>query len=108
MGGNYKMNDQGYDILQDMLDLYDDNTCRHENTERGGYLWTICCDCDMKWADDRGGFVPYQDPKCVAEARVFLERENCMRILKVDDGISEKRDRQLNVDKLVHVGGGII
>ncbi len=32
--------------------LYD-VTCAHENTHRGGAIWTICDDCGQKWSDDR-------------------------------------------------------
>ena len=32
--------------------------CPHENLSRGGSIWTICDDFDMKSADDRGGFKP--------------------------------------------------
>jgi iron complex transport system substrate-binding protein len=42
----------------------------HEDTYRGGSIWTICSACGMKWADDngRGGFVPYQTPKAIEDA----------------------------------------
>ncbi len=51
------------------LDYYDRNACPHENTHRGGFIWTICDDCGKKWADDEGGFVAYSDPPHVAELR---------------------------------------
>ena len=38
--------------------------CQHEETYRGGFIWTICHDCGRKWADDKGGFVPYQGNSC--------------------------------------------
>ena len=38
------------------------NTCQHENTIRGGTLWTLCQDCGRKWADDEGGFPGFQEP----------------------------------------------
>lgn len=59
--------------LRKMLDHYDRNTCTHEVTYRGGSIWTICESCGKSWADDRGGFVPYRDPKRVVEARAALE-----------------------------------
>lgn len=34
------------------------NQCAHENTHRGGAIWTICDSCRAKWADDQGGFKP--------------------------------------------------
>ena len=39
------------------------NMCFHENTHRGGAIWTICDDCGAKWADDRGGFKKPKLPK---------------------------------------------
>ena len=49
-------------------------TCLHEDTYRGGTIWTICKDCGMKWADDEGGFVPHEYPKAVQEAfDVFMK-----------------------------------
>jgi hypothetical protein len=29
--------------------------CSHEETYRGGFIWEICSQCGMKWADDEGG-----------------------------------------------------
>lgn len=55
--------------LRDMLEEFDRNTCVHEDTRRGGAIWTICDACGMKWADDSGGFKPYEDPPVVARAR---------------------------------------
>ncbi len=47
--------------------------CQHDYTHRGGVLWTICDECGEKWADDRGGFKPYQTPAYIAEARAALK-----------------------------------
>lgn len=58
--------------LTNVLDEYDRNTCTHENTKRGGAIWTICEDCGQKWADDRGGFKPYKDSAKIARARAIL------------------------------------
>lgn len=55
--------------LRDLLAHVDRTTCRHEQTHRGGAIWTICDNCGTKWADDRGGFKPYADTKEVAAAR---------------------------------------
>ena len=55
------------------LDYFDRNTCQHEDTHRGGFLWTICSDCGKKWADDEGGFVPYSDPPAIANLRAALD-----------------------------------
>ncbi len=35
-----------------------DPTCEHEDTHRGGSIWTICDQCGKQWADDEGGFKP--------------------------------------------------
>lgn len=60
-------------LLRDLLGHVDRNTCVHENTHRGGVIWTICDDCGMKWADDRGGFKPHKDAPEVAAARAALD-----------------------------------
>lgn len=61
--------------LKDMLNSYDRNTCTHEETHRGGAIWTICGDCGKKWADDEGGFIPYSEPLFVSCARQLLEEQ---------------------------------
>lgn len=56
--------------LRGLLELYDRETCTHDDVKRGGSIWTICNQCDRKWADDRdGGFKPYTDPPPVMLAR---------------------------------------
>lgn len=57
------------ECLRKLLDHVDRETCTHDETHRGGGIWTICDECGMKWADDRGGFVPYKDPPAVEQAR---------------------------------------
>ena len=42
-------------VLQDVTDYAARNVCLHEETHRGGVIWTICDQCGMKWADDEGG-----------------------------------------------------
>jgi len=59
-------------ILAALLAHVDRETCTHEETYRGGSIWTICKDCDRKWADDRGGFKPHEDAPAVAAARAAL------------------------------------
>lgn len=60
--------------LQELLDHVDRETCRHEDIYRGGAIWTICRDCGRKWADDEGGFQPYEDAPAVAKARAILDQ----------------------------------
>ena len=60
------------DALRGLLEHVDRETCRHESTHRGGSIWTICDLCDRKWADDRGGFIPYSEPASMAAARLAL------------------------------------
>lgn len=59
--------------LRGLLAHVDATTCTHENTKRGGVIWTICEDCDRKWADDKGGFKPHTDAPAVAAARAALD-----------------------------------
>lgn len=59
-------------VLADLLQYVVTNECTHEDTHRGGSIWTICDACDRKWADDEGGFQPYSEPPEVAAARAML------------------------------------
>lgn len=58
--------------LVGLLDYVDRQTCSHEETKRGGFIWTICVGCGEKWADDQGGFKPHCDAPAVAAARAAL------------------------------------
>jgi len=60
-------------VLSALLDHVDLETCTHEETYRGGAIWTICDNCGRKWADDRGGFKPHEDAPAVAAARALLD-----------------------------------
>ena len=63
--------------LKDLLDHVDRNTCHHEETHRGGAIWTICTECGQKWADDEGGFKPYRDHLAVAAAYSVAILHSC-------------------------------
>lgn len=60
--------------LRAALDHYERNICEHEETYRGGAIWTICTYCGSKWADDEGGFKPFEHPPEIIEAREALSR----------------------------------
>lgn len=60
-------------VARKALDDWDRHTCTHEDTSRGGFLWTICDGCGAKWADDEGGFQPYSDPPGIAGLRAALD-----------------------------------
>jgi len=49
---------EGVPAIRAALDYAGRNICAHEDTERGGFIWTICQQCGAKWADDQGGFEP--------------------------------------------------
>jgi hypothetical protein len=49
------------------------NECQHDETYRGGAIWTIYDGCGHKWADDEGGFQPYQEPREISDLRDELE-----------------------------------
>lgn len=61
-----------FKTLRELVALHDRNTCLHEETKRGGTNWTICTQCDRKWADDEGGMPKPVDPPEVAAARRIL------------------------------------
>lgn len=58
--------------LTAMLAREERNTCTHDSTHRGGFLWTICDECGAKWADDEGGKPDWADPDEWQAARSAL------------------------------------
>jgi hypothetical protein len=60
------------EALKRLLDRDERNTCQHEDTHRGGFLWEICDSCGAKWADDEGGKPQWRDPPEWIEARAAL------------------------------------
>lgn len=60
-------------VLSNLIHYVERTECEHEDTYRGGAIWTICRDCERKWADDQGGFQPYQQPKPLSDAYALLE-----------------------------------
>ena len=66
--------------LRDLLSYVERNECQHEDTHRGGAIWTICDGCGMKWADDKGGFRPYAESKPITDARAALAGEAAPRL----------------------------
>ena len=61
------------EALKRLLDHGERNTCQHEETHRGGFLWEICDGCGAKWADDMGGKTEWKDPPEWVAARAALE-----------------------------------
>ena len=61
------------EALKNLLDRDERNTCQHEETHRGGFLWEICDVCGAKWADDMGGKTEWKDPPEWVAARAALE-----------------------------------
>lgn len=59
--------------LKHLLNEVDRNTCVHDDTYRGGMIWTICRGCGRKWADDEGGFAPHEDSAAIKAAREILD-----------------------------------
>jgi hypothetical protein len=62
-------------IVTEALKYADMEICRHEETHRGGVLWTICDACGMKWADDQGGFKPSPWPAMYDKAIAALQAQ---------------------------------
>ena len=60
------------EALAELVRYVERNECEHEQTHRGGFIWTICSDCGKKWADDKGGFKPYEPPPELETARAAL------------------------------------
>ena len=61
--------------LKRLLDYSERNTCQHDETHRGGFLWEICDGCGAKWADDMGGKTEWKDPPEWVAARAALAGE---------------------------------
>lgn len=59
-------------VLEKLVSYAERNECHHENTHRGGIIWTICDDCGGMWADDKGGLKPYCEPAEITNARAAL------------------------------------
>lgn len=53
---------------------YEKNACAHEDTKRLGFCWTECSVCGKRWADDEGGFVPYEPPAELDAAHAAIAR----------------------------------
>lgn len=58
--------------LANLLKFAERNTCQHDETHRGGAIWTICNACGKKWADDQGGYTPFEEPAELEAARLAL------------------------------------
>ena len=61
------------EALKAMLHRDERNTCRHEETHRGGALWEICDSCGAMWADDEGGKPEWEDPREWTQARTAIK-----------------------------------
>lgn len=72
------------------------NTCQHEETSRGGAIWTICDFCGMRWADDKGGKPAWVDPPEWVAAEAALDSFNktfaCSKSLRKLDEIDIQLD----------------
>jgi len=76
------------DALEALLQRDERNTCRHENTHRGGTIWDICDDCGAKWADDQGGKPEWQEPVEWVDARLAIHAARKRQgELQFDEGV---------------------
>lgn len=64
---------QDTELIRQMLEYIEQNTCQHEETHRGGAIWEICDGCNAQWADDRGGKPKFAWAPIVLAARARLE-----------------------------------
>ena len=67
--------------LAGLLEYAERNECHHEETHRGGAIWTICDGCGRKWSDDRDPFTPYREPKAISDARAAASPDRIARLL---------------------------
>lgn len=61
-------------LAKDLLREIERQTCTHEETHRGGFVWEICDSCGAKWADDEGGKPEFKWPKVVERAHAMLAK----------------------------------
>lgn len=47
--------------------------CTHEETHRGGAIWTICDMCGAAFADDEGGVPAYREHPSITRALQVLK-----------------------------------
>lgn len=87
-------------VLRDLLDYTERNECTHEETHRGGVLWTICDCCGRKWADDEGGFTPYVEPPQISAARELLAVAPLPPASGGAEPLEDRADGLLSVDEL--------
>ena len=66
--------DQVTKTIKKIINFAEMYQCEHEEVYRGGSIWTICQQCGKKWADDEGGYVPYEQPKEIIEAWELYEK----------------------------------
>lgn len=64
------------EIIRQLVEHIERNTCEHHETYRGGAIWEICSGCGAKWADDEGGKPEFQWAESVERARAFLISTN--------------------------------
>jgi hypothetical protein len=62
-------------ILKAVTEYAAENTCLHEETYRGGVIWEICRECEIKWADDEGGKPDdaHDMPKAIIDAYDLID-----------------------------------
>jgi len=79
------------DALERLLARDERNTCQHQETHRGGAIWTICDDCGCKWADDKGGMPKWKDPPEWTAARKALAAHRATQQAQASES-AEARD----------------
>lgn len=72
MSGTKTLAEALVDALEALLERDEQNTCRHENTHRGGAIWEICDDCGAQWADGQGGKPEWKEPQEWVDARIVI------------------------------------
>ena len=60
--GALPLKDEVERVVRALLERDEQNTCTHEETHRGGFLWEICDQCGAKWAEEQGGKPDWTDP----------------------------------------------
>ena len=68
---------QDTELIRQLVEYIEQNTCQHEETHRGGAIWEICDGCNAQWVDDYGGKPNFAWAPIVLAARERLEGKPC-------------------------------
>lgn len=88
------MNAQELKVFKSLLRFAEINTCTHEETHRGGTIWTICDRCGCKWADDEDDKSHLGYPEPIVSAQALLDTHQPDNNCKIAEAIKCLKEKQ--------------